>query len=166
MTRRPMMSSRTQILTTTTTDDLSQQLAHIGLLATASSLDDFLARATKGHFSPRLLLEELARAEHLDKARRSQERRLARAKIGRFKPMTDFDWNWPKKIERDVIERALTLDFVEEHRNLVLLGANGVGKTMIAKNLAYQAALSGHPVLFVTAAELLDDLRSEVAQTT
>jgi hypothetical protein len=48
----------------------------------------------------------------------------------------------------------------------VLLGANGVGKTMIAKNLAYQGALAGHSVLFVTAAELLDDLRTEVAQTT
>lgn len=89
-----------------------------------------------------------------------------RSRIGRFKPIADFDWNWPKKIERDVVERALTLDFVEDHRNLVLLGANGVGKTMIAKNLAYQAALAGHCVLFTTAAELLEDLRSEVAQTT
>jgi DNA replication protein DnaC len=65
-----------------------------------------------------------------------------------------------------VVERALTLDFIHEHRNLVLLGANGVGKTMIAKNLAYKAALAGHSVLFVTAAELLDDLRAEVAHTT
>jgi hypothetical protein len=35
-----------------------------------------------------------------------------------------------------------------------------------ARNLAYQAAVAGYSVLFVTAAELLDDLRSEVAQTT
>lgn len=48
--------------------------------------------------------------------------------------MADFDWNWPKKIERDVVERALTLDFVEEHRTVVLLGPNGVGKTMSAKS--------------------------------
>jgi DNA replication protein DnaC len=58
--------------------------------------------------------------------------------------MADFDWSWSRRIERDVIERALTLDFVDERRNLLLLGANGVGKTTIAKNLAYQAALSGH----------------------
>ncbi len=112
------------------------------------------------------MVEEIVRLELTEGAKRSLERRLERSRIGRFKPIADFDWNWPKKIERDVVERALTLDFVEEHRNLVLLGANGVGKTMIAKNLAYQAALSGHSVLFVTAAELLDDLRSEVAQTT
>ena len=132
----------------------------------ADCIEDFLARASKGRFSPRQVVEEIARLELTEGAKRSLERRLERSRIGRFKPMADFDWNWPKKIERDVIERALTLDFVEEHRNLVLLGANGVGKTMIAKNLAYQAALAGHSVLFTTAAELLDDLRTEVAQTT
>jgi hypothetical protein len=41
-----------------------------------------------------------------------------------FKPMADFDWSWPSKIERDIIERALTLDFVTEARNLVLVGRN------------------------------------------
>jgi len=152
--------------TTTRTPDLKEQLAQIGLVALGDCIDDFLARASKGRFSPRQVVEEIVRLELTEGAKRSLERRLERSRIGRFKPIADFDWNWPKKIERDVVERALTLDFVEEHRNLVLLGANGVGKTMIAKNLAYQAALSGHSVLFVTAAELLDDLRSEVAQTT
>ena len=68
--------------------------------------------------------------------------------------MADFDWNWPKKIERDLIERALTLDFIREGRNLVLIGTNGLGKTMIAKNIAHQAVLAGYSVLFTTAAEL------------
>jgi DNA replication protein DnaC len=152
--------------TTTRTPELKEQLAQIGLLALAERSEDFLARASKGRFSARQVVEEIVRLELTEGAKRSLQRRLERSRIGRFKPMADFDWNWAKKIERDVLERALTLDFVEEHRNLVLLGANGVGKTMIAKNLAYQAALAGHSVLFVTAAELLDDLRAEVAQTT
>ena len=162
------MSSLAATTTTATTSptSLKDRLLRIGLQAIARILEDFLARVTKSRLSPVQMLEELVRLEEIDQHRRSLESRLRRARIGRFKPMTDFDWNWPKKIERDVIERALTLDFVEEHRNLVLLGANGVGKTMIAKNLAYQAALAGHSVLFVTAAELLDDLRAEVAQTT
>ncbi len=151
---------------TTRTLELTQQLAQIGLLALGEGLEDFLARATRGRFSPRQVVEEIARLELTEGAKRSLQRRLERSRIGRFKPMADFDWNWPKKIERDVVERALTLDFVEEHRNLILLATNGLGKTMIAKNLAYQAALAGHSVLFMTAAELLDDLRAEVAHTT
>ena len=58
------------------------------------------------------------------------------------------------------LERALELDFVREGRNLVLLGSNGLGKTMIAKNVAYQAAMNGLSVLFTTAAEIIEDLRS------
>ena len=153
-------------MTTDKTTDLKEQLAQIGLLALAECIEDFLARAAKGRHSPRQIVEEVVRLEITEGARRSLERRLVRSRIGRFKPITDFDWSWPKKIERDVIERALTLDFLEDGRNLVLLGANGLGKTMIAKNLAYQAAVAGYSVLFVTAAELLDDLRTEVAQST
>ena len=153
-------------VTTDKTTDLKEQLVQIGLLALAECIEDFLARAAKGRLSPRQIVEEVVRLEITEGARRSLERRLVRSRIGRFKPITDFDWSWPKKIERDVIERALTLDFLADGRNLVLLGANGLGKTMIAKNLAYQAAVAGYSVLFVTAAELLDDLRTEVAQST
>jgi DNA replication protein DnaC len=144
---------------TTTITELKQRLAHF-LVATAEQLEDFLARVTKARLTPVQILEEIVRMEEIDKARRSVASRLRRARIGRFKTMADFDWNWPKKIERDLIERALELEFVREGRNLVLLGSNGLGKTMIAKNVAHQAAMNGLSVLFTTAAELIEDLRA------
>jgi DNA replication protein DnaC len=137
----------------------------VGLLAIAQNLDDFLARATKGRWSPAQSLEEIARLEQIEKTRRSLQSRLRRARIGRFKPVSDYDWNWPKKIERDVIERALTLEFIREGRNLVLLGSNGLGKTMLARNIAHQAVLAGFSVLFTTAADLIEDLRSRSPET-
>jgi hypothetical protein len=51
----------------------------------------------------------------------------------------DFDWDWPKKIDRELVERALRLGLIEERHNLILTGANGLGKTCIAKNIAYAA---------------------------
>ncbi len=141
--------------------DLAKQLAQIGLKTISENLDDFLARATKGRWSPRALLEEMARLEGIERARRSLERRLRRAHIGRFKPMADFDWNWPKKIDREVIQRALTLDFIPEGRNLILLGSNGLGKTLITKNIAYEAVLAGYSVLLRTASEILEDLQCD-----
>jgi len=141
---------------TKTTTDLTGRLHQIGLRALAANLDDFIARAVKGNWSPRVLLEQLAHSEALDRSRRSLERRLRQSGIGKFKPMADFDWNWPRKIERDVIERALTLDFIREARNLVLIGPNGLGKTMIAKNIGHAAVLAGHSVLFRSAAALIE----------
>jgi DNA replication protein DnaC len=143
---------------TSPNDDLAARLQQLGLVLTADSLDDLLARASTQPWSPRQLLEEVARSETQDLARRSLERRLAQARLGRFKPMADFDWQWPKKIDRPLIERALTLDFLTQGRNLILCGTNGLGKTMIAKNIAHAAVLAGHSVLFRTAAGLLADL--------
>src|SRR6266542_3949501 len=144
--------------TATTSDDLAVQLKRLDLLITAQGLDDLLARASTQRWSPRQLLEQVARSETEELARRSLERRLAQARLGRFKPMADFEWHWPKKIDRPLIERAFTLDFLTQGRNLILCGTNGLGKTMIAKNIAHAAVLAGHSVLFRTAGDLLAHL--------
>src|SRR6185503_3110854 len=159
LTREKCMTNFHAAAQTIPKNDLAAQLCQIGLLDLAECLEDFLARATKARLSHRQLLEELVRLEQTERAKRSLERRLLRSRLGRFKPITDFDWGWPKNIERDVIERALTLDFIQDNRNLILMGTNGLGKTMLAKNLGHKAAVAGYSVLFLTAAELIDDLR-------
>ena len=86
------------------------------------------------------------------------------AEIRKFKPMADFDWSWPTHIERDILERALALDFLAEARNLVMVGANGLGKTMIAQNICHAAVLAGHSVLFRTASALLEELHRQTPE--
>jgi DNA replication protein DnaC len=140
---------------------LADQLRALGLRHVGAHLDDLVALATKKRLSPTQLLEHLAELESQDRAKRSLERRLGRSRVGRFKPMADFDWAWPKKIDRDAVEAALRLDFLAEPRNLVLVANQGLGKTMIAKNIAHQAVLAGHSVLFITAAQLLLDLAAQ-----
>jgi len=144
--------------------NLREQLERIGLRAVAPQLDDMLAHATEQRWSPRQLLEQLAQIEVAERAHRSLERRLRTAEIRKFKPMADFDWTWPTRIERDVVERALTLDFLPEARNLVLVGANGLGKTMIAQNICHAAVLTGHSVLFRTASSLLEELHRQTPE--
>ena len=93
-----------------------------------------------------------------ERSRRSLERRLRDAHIGRFKPLADFDWAWPKSIDRGAVEELMTLDFVKDASNVVLVGPNGVGKSMCACNIGYQAVLAGHTALFTTAGQLLGEL--------
>ena len=101
------------------------------------------------------------KAEAAERSRRSLERRLRISGIKTFKPMADFDWSWPTQIEREVIERALTLDFMGSALNLILVGRNGLGKTMIAQNICHAAVLAGHSVLFRSAAALLEELHRQ-----
>lgn len=140
---------------------LPEQLKSLGLHLTASQLDDIVALATKKRWGAAEIFEHVTRLEIDERARKSLERRLSRSRIGRFKPMSEFDWSWPKKIDRDAIESALRLDFMQRAGNIVLVAPQGLGKTMLAKNIAHQAVLAGHSVLFVSASQMLLDLSSQ-----
>jgi DNA replication protein DnaC len=103
-------------------------------------------------------LEPLLGWEELERARRSLERRLGSAHIGRFKPIADFDWNWPQQCDRAAITDLMSLDFLKGAANVILIGASGLGKSTIAQNIAHQAVIHGATVLFTSAGQLLGDL--------
>jgi DNA replication protein DnaC len=103
-------------------------------------------------------LPPLLEWEEQERRRRSLQRRLKDAHIGRFKPLCDFDWAWPKRCDRAAIEALMTLDFLNDATNVILVGPNGVGKSTLAQNIAYQALIAGHTVLFTSAGQLLGDL--------
>jgi len=140
---------------------LVERLRALGVSHAAEHFDDIIALATKKRMSHVELLEHIADIEETDRARRGLERRTQRSRLGRFKLMSDFDWNWPTSIDRDAVESAVALSFLDERRSVVLVAAQGLGKTMIAQNIAHQAILHGHSVLFVTAAQVLLDLRAQ-----
>ena len=142
-------------------DDLKAKLRALGLVVTAATLDDVVALATKKRWGPVELLRHIAALEEKDRLRRGLERRLSRSRLERFKPMADFEWNWPTKIDRPLVESILSLEFVGAARNVVLVAPGGLGKTMIAQNIAHRAILAGRSVLFLTAAQLLLDLGAQ-----
>ncbi len=106
-------------------------------------------------------LETWLNWEQTERKQRSLDRRLASARLGRFKSLNEFDWQWPDKIDQQAIHRLMQLDFLTTASNIVLLGSNGVGKSTIAQNLAYTAVIQGHTVLFTSAANMLNDLAAQ-----
>jgi DNA replication protein DnaC len=103
--------------------ELRTQLRSLGLLHLHEHIDDVLALANKRRMTHVQLLEHIALLEQQDRARRGLLRRTQRARLGRFKPISDFDWNWPTSIDRDAVESALRLDFLGSARNVVLVAS-------------------------------------------
>ena len=81
--------------------------------------------------------------------------------IPRAAAQTAFQWDWPKKINRPHIFR---LAFIEQNANAVFLGGVGVGKRHLAIALGHTACLNGYSVLFTTAIDIINTLRT--SQTT
>jgi DNA replication protein DnaC len=123
------------------------------------SLHGLLARAETVMREP--WLKNLLDLEEAERDRRSLERRLDQAKLHTFKPMADFDWAWPTRCDRALIEELFSLQFIEECANAVFIAPNGLGKSMIVKNLVHHAVLRGHTARFVRAADMLADLAKQ-----
>lgn len=134
------------------TDLLCQRARKLGLYGLVARWSEF------GHLP---WVAELIETEEAERQSRSLQRRVRASRIGDFKPMADFDWSWPTTIDRDLIEDLFSYQFLEERANVVLIGNRGLGKTMIAQNLAHQALLRGHTVCFTTASAMLNDLASQ-----
>lgn len=127
-----------------------QQRAH------ALHLNGLLARWPQVADAP--WLPDLIAWEEQERARRSLERRVRTARLGCFKPLADFDWTWPTRCDRPALEELMTLSFLADATNVFLVGPNGIGKSPLARNLAHQALVHGHTVLFISAGQLLGDL--------
>jgi DNA replication protein DnaC len=106
-------------------------------------------------------LPRLLQWEEQERTQRSLERRIQSAKIGRFKPLADFEWSWPQHCDQRQMAQWMELNFLDSGSNLLLVGPNGVGKTTLAKNIAHHALLSGHTVLFTTAGTMLNELTAQ-----
>jgi len=110
-------------------------------------------------------LERVLDIEDTERSHRSLKRRLDNARLGAFKPIADFDWDWPTHCDRSLIEELFSFAFIEEAANVVLIGANGLGKTMLLKNLAYHAVLKGYSARFTLASDMLHDLAAQDSTT-
>jgi DNA replication protein DnaC len=107
------------------------------------------------------LIRDLLQWEAVERKQRGLERRLDQAHLGKFKPLVDFDWDWPTQCDRGAVSDTLQLEFIPTATNIILMGPNGIGKSTIAQNIAHYAVLQGHTALFVSAAQMLGDLTAQ-----
>jgi len=110
-------------------------------------------------------LQQLVAIEEEERHKRGLARRIRDSRIGPFKALADYDWTWPHKVDRAAIEDLFTLKFIEEGINPILIGPNGVGKTMILTNVAHHAITQGQTVRVTSASDMLADLAAQDSPT-
>jgi DNA replication protein DnaC len=103
-------------------------------------------------------LARLVEGEAHRREQRSIERRIKNARFPVPKTLEEFQWSWPKKINRLQIQNLFRLAFVESNTNVVFLGNVGLGKTHLCIALGYAACTRGHSVLFTTAVDIINTL--------
>ena len=142
---------------------LAEQLAALKLVAVA---EQYAALATEAAQKQWPHVDYLARLIDGEAQRRQQlaiQRRVAAARFPCLKTLDQFDWNWPKKINRTQVQNLFRLTFPKDKTNVIFMGGVGLGKTHLVMALAHEACLRGHSVLFTTAVDIINTLTA--AQT-
>jgi DNA replication protein DnaC len=142
---------------------LDQHLKFLKLSFMRDQYQDLAAQASRKHWSHLDYLEKLAEGEAALRQDRSIQRRIRLARFPVVKTLDQFNWSWPKKINRLQVQNLFRLQFVADKSNVILLGGVGLGKTHLAIALGYAACLKGNTVLFATAIDVINTLAAAKA---
>jgi DNA replication protein DnaC len=137
---------------------LAQVLEGLGLEHAAALLDTATQKAIVRNDSPTKLLDYLMREQLRVHIERRAQAAIKRSHIFPLTTLDTFDFDYPKSIDRELVMRAASLDFIEEKTNCVFVGPSGVGKTHLANAIGQLACLRGYRVRFILAADLVNDL--------
>jgi len=119
--------------------------------------------AAKKNWSHQEYFEQLLQGETDLRWDNSINRRIKMARFPVVKTMDQFQWTWPKKINRPQVQQFCHLNFIRQKANVIFLGGVGLGKTHLATAIGYQACLNGYTVLFTTAIDVINTLSLDQA---
>jgi len=139
---------------------LREHLAYLELSAASEHLAAELDRALAEQASPTQVLERLLEIEVAATRARRQRARLRFARYPVHKTLAGFDFDFQPQLDRALVAELSTLRFVEERRNVLLLGPPGVGKSHLAIALGIAATEAGYRTYFTTAADMVHTLQA------
>jgi DNA replication protein DnaC len=114
--------------------------------------------AAEKNSTPLDFLSRLVEGEALRRKDRATQRRIQAARFPVIKTLEQFNWTWPRKINRAQVQNLFRLSFLKDQANVIFMGGAGLGKSHLATALAYEGCLAGHTVLFTTAIDIVNTL--------
>jgi len=147
-------------------EELADLLRRLSLTTIAQHYEELGREAAREGLAHVEYLRRLAEAEAAARYERSVQRRTKAARLPVLKTLEQFDWSWPKKINRAQVQDLFRLRFIEQNSNVVFIGNVGLGKTHFALALAHSACLNNISTLFAQAVEIVNTLSAAQAANT
>ena len=145
-------------------DALCAHLETLKLSFVREHLESLAQQAGAEQWSHVEFLARLIEGEAHRREQRSIQRRVGLARFPVLKSLDQFDWNWPKKINRPQIQNLFRLRFIEDNANVIFISTVGLGKSHFSIALGHTACLRGYSVLFTTAVDIINSLSAAQAR--
>jgi len=135
-----------------------EKLHALALGGMARALADQLERPDYADLSFEERLGLLVDREMQDRENRRLARHLKAARLRSDAVIEDLDLRGPRGLDRSTVLGLAEGHWVTAHRNVLVTGPTGVGKTFLACALAHAAIRRGHTALYARVPRLLDEL--------
>lgn len=146
-------------------EPLLQSARKLRLSGLLNSLEMRLQEAQSHQLSHAQFLEIIFQDELHVREQRLIERRRKTASFRDTKTLEDFDWNFNASIKRSQVYELASGHFIRQHRDVLLLGPPGLGKSHLAQALGAQAIKMGFLVLYRSIFDLVRELQAELSPT-
>ena len=131
--------------------ELAPLLKQLRLGQMAATLPERIALARREQLDYASFLEIILSDEVNRRAHRRMELRLNDASFEETCRLEDFDWSASITLDRRLLDVVFSLEFLDKHEHVLLVGPAGVGKSFLAQALGYSAVRAGYTVRFIHA---------------
>jgi DNA replication protein DnaC len=137
---------------------LQQHLVELSLTQIATDYREALDEGARRNSSMLEVFSSLVSSEIAARRQRALQRRILQAKLPKLKTLAEYQFDFPKKIQKQKVIRLFDCEFIEQHRSAVLVGPAGVGKTHLLTALGYTACERGITVRFTRVIDMINRL--------
>ena len=135
------------------------------LKAIAEHLEQTTVLAEHRNWTPLQMIDHLFELELQLRKKNRIERCFKQSKLYEKTTIDQFDFTFhgSRKNQKSRIVNLIDLEFIKHRKDIILIGNPGVGKSLLAKCMAYAATQAGIKVLFTTAMDMINHLISAEA---
>ena len=128
-----------------------------------TAFEAMLQTASQKDYTHDEMMAHLVQAEWEDRHNRRITRLITQAKFRYQAAVDQIDYVHPRELDRGVIQRLSTCEFIPKAQNIIISGATGVGKSFIASALGHQACLLGYKTYYASTYKLFSNLKKAKA---
>jgi len=138
----------------TKTQTIKQYAAQLRLGGIQDQLDQLIQKASEEQCSYLDFSLYLLQTEITQRSLRDLERRTKAAKLPPNHDLDQYDYAFQSGIGKQQLMQLRECQWLEQNYNIVLMGPSGIGKTMIAAGLCFDALKMGYKAYFRTMEQL------------
>lgn len=146
--------------------DLEENLRYLQLHTVLKVYHHRAKEAEEKNLSYTEYLDIVIQDEAVERIERAIKGRILKARFPTIKTIDSFDFNWPESMGKKKILGLLDMEFVDQKKNILIIGPPGVGKTHLATAIAYQACQKRITTLFTSAIDIVNNLYASMSDAT